>query len=214
LKKSDNRPIAGKRRATDNLSGYSAMLVDPRQWIDEYGDSLYEYALLRVGNTGIAEKLLQKTLMSGLETRNRMTERVSERTWLVGILRQQIIEYFQSVNRLQPFDQKVVHDNSKEEFFSREGKWMEVPASWPSGSEGHRYKSFANAIHGCLKKMPDHLAQAIILRELEGLETKKIAAIMGISRTGIRKMLFRARLHFRRCLDEKFFCDPKKEKDG
>jgi DNA-directed RNA polymerase specialized sigma24 family protein len=59
--------------------------------------------------------------------------------------------------------------------------------------------------------MPEHIAQVLVLRELEGLETKKICAIMGISKAGIRIMLYRARLHLQRCFGKKCFGEIKKE---
>ena len=73
------------------------------------------------------------------------------------------------------------------------------------------HKAFGDALYSCLTELPDHLAQVIVLRELEGLETKKICAIMGISQAGMRILLFRARLHLRRCLGKKCFGEIKKD---
>jgi len=197
--------------AIEDQAGSSVAAVDPEQWVDEYGDFLYGYALLRVGNPKVAENLLQKTLISGLETQNNIQGRISERGWLTGILRQQIIEHFQSLQRQKPADPFYVQDSSVEEFFSTEGKWIEPPKAWPSKSVIRSHKAFGDALYSCLTELPDHLAQVLVLRELEGLETKKICAIMGISKAGIRIMLYRARLHLHRCLGKKCFGEKKKE---
>jgi RNA polymerase sigma-70 factor (TIGR02943 family) len=192
-------------------SGSPVAAVVPEHWVDEYGDFLYGYALLRVRNPKVAENLLQKTFVAGLETQNKIQGRLSERGRLIGILRQQIIEHFQTMHRQKPVDPLYVQNNPLDEFFSDEGKWIELPAAWPSKSEVRSHKPFVRALYSCLTEMPDHLAQVLVLRELEGLATKKICAIMGISKTGIRIMLYRARLHLRRCLGKKCFGEIKKE---
>ena len=197
--------------AIQDQSGSSVAVIDPEQWVDEYGDFLYGYALLRVGNPKVAENLLKRTLVSGLETQNKIQGGISEKNRLIGILRQQIIEHFQSMYRQKPFDPHYVQDSFEEEFFSDQGKWIELPAAWPSKSIIRRHKPFVHALYSCLSEMPDHLAQVIVLRELEGLEIKEIRAIMGISKAGIRSLLYRARLHLHRCLGKKCFGEIKKE---
>lgn len=197
--------------AIEVQSGSPVAAVVPEHWVDEYGDFLYGYALLRVRNPKVAENLLQKTFVAGLETQNKIQGRLSERARLIGILRQQIIEHFQTMHRQKPVDPLYVQDSPLEEFFSDKGRWIELPAAWPSKSEVQSHKPFVHALYSCLSEMPDHLAQVIVLREIEGLETKKICAIMGISKAGIRILLFRARLHLRRCLGKKCFDEIKKE---
>ena len=197
--------------AIEGQYGSAVAAVDPEQWVDEYGDFLYGYALLRVGNPKVAENLLQRTLVFRLETQNKIQNGISERNRLIGILRQQIIEHFQSMHRQKSVDPYYVQDSIEEEFFSDQGKWLELPAAWPSMSAVRDHKPFVHALYNCLSEMPDHLAQVFVLRELEGLETKKICAIMGISKAGIRILLFRARLHLRRCLGKRCFGEIKKE---
>ena len=200
-----------ERLGADDSSGSSVAAVGPEKWVDEYGDFLYGYALLRVGEPKIAENLLKKTFMSGLETLDKIQGRISEKGRLIVILRQQIIEHFQSMNRQKPFDPLVVQDSSVEEFFSDEGKWRKPPTPWPSKFVVRSRKTFPHAFHSCLMEIPDHLAQVLVLRELEGLKTKKICAIMGISKAGIRIMLYRVRLHLHRCLCKRCFGEIKKE---
>ena len=41
--------------------------IDPNLWVDSYGDSLYSYALFRVGNKLLAEELVQDTFVAALQ---------------------------------------------------------------------------------------------------------------------------------------------------
>ena len=41
-----------------------ASKVDPNRWVDEHGDCLYRYALVRVRTPEVAEDLVQETLFS------------------------------------------------------------------------------------------------------------------------------------------------------
>ena len=191
--------------SSQSIEKNKSAAVDPKRWVDEYGDFLYRYALLRVRDPKVAQHLLEKTFVSGWETQVGIEGRVSEKGWLIGILRRHIVAHFQRMNRRQPFDLKVLLDGSEEEFFSDEGKRIELPGLWPSISAGRRQKSLVRALCKCMSEMPDHLAQVLILRELEGLETEKIGAIMGISEAGIRIMLYRARMCLRRYLDKECF---------
>ena len=67
---------------------------DPQRWVDAYGDFLYRFALVRVRDRDIAEELVQDTLLASLQAQERFTGQSSERTWMVGILKHKMIDYF------------------------------------------------------------------------------------------------------------------------
>ena len=198
--------------AINNLSGSSAVKIDPEQWVDKHGDFLYGYALLRIGDPKIAEELLLTTLSAGLAERDKIPEQISKRTWLIGILRRKIIDHYRIVNRQQPFEPIIKEDCCEHEFFSNDGKWLEVPGPWSSApSKVARQKAFAHAFHICLNVLPSHLAQVFVLRELEGLEVEKICSVTKNSKAIICARLYQSRLRMRRCLGEKCFGEKKTE---
>ena len=71
-----------------------AVTLDPAQWVHRYGDVLFGYAFARVSRRDVAEDLVQETLLAGLNARERFKGDSSEQTWLVGILRKKIADYF------------------------------------------------------------------------------------------------------------------------
>ena len=61
--------------------------IDPHRWVDEHGDCLYRYALVRVRTPEVAEDLVQETLLVAVRSQDKFAGRSSERSWLVGILK-------------------------------------------------------------------------------------------------------------------------------
>ena len=73
--------------------------LDPNKWLDSHGDYLYRYALVRVREAVVAEDLLQETLLAAVGAYQGHAGRSSERTWLVGIMKHKVIDYFRRVTR-------------------------------------------------------------------------------------------------------------------
>jgi RNA polymerase sigma-70 factor (ECF subfamily) len=77
-------------------------------------------------------------------------------------------------------------------------------------------KEFFKVFQHCLSKLPSRLAQAFVLRELDGLETKEICDVMDISPNNLWVMLYRARTQLRRHLELMWFdkTEQEKKEDG
>src|SRR4029450_3432766 len=74
--------------------------IDPRSWVDEHGDCLYRYALVRVRVPEVAEDLVQETLLAAVRSREKFGGRSSERSWLVGILKNKTVDYYRKLGRV------------------------------------------------------------------------------------------------------------------
>jgi hypothetical protein len=61
----------------------SGLPVTPAQWVDQYGDDLYRYALARVGQPEAAEDVVQDTPLAASKGVGRFDRRSSEKTWLL-----------------------------------------------------------------------------------------------------------------------------------
>ena len=68
--------------------------TSPENWLNDYGDILYRYALIRVRSEATAEDLVQETLLAGIQAIDRFSGQSTVRTWLVGILKHKIIDHF------------------------------------------------------------------------------------------------------------------------
>src|SRR5260370_41763819 len=77
--------------------------TNPDRWVDEHGDCLFRYALVRVRRREVAEDLVQETLLSAIRSRERFAGQSSERSWLTGILKHKISDHFRKLGRETSF---------------------------------------------------------------------------------------------------------------
>ena len=72
-------------------------------WVDDHGECLYRYALVRVRKPEVAEDLVQETFLAAVRGYEKFGGRSSERSWLVGILKNKIVDHFRKVGRETSF---------------------------------------------------------------------------------------------------------------
>src|SRR5712675_242769 len=70
-----------------SASSEFALHADPDRWVDDHGDCLHGYALIRVRKQEVAEDLVQETLLAAMRQVDKFRGRSSERSWLCGILK-------------------------------------------------------------------------------------------------------------------------------
>ena len=181
--------------------------TDPGTWVDAYGDRLYRYALSRVRDAGSAEDLLQETFLAGFKSRDRFKGASSELTWLTGILRNKIFEFYRRQAKevpLLPSDED--HDPEGEFFDGRHWSASSAPRDW-GGEPARKAESaeFSVALRGCLDALTENVARAFILREMEGVAPQEAALALGVAPAHLAVLLYRARMRLRRCLERSHF---------
>ena len=177
-------------------------LNDPSTWVDQYGDYLYTYALRRIQDISVAQDLVQDTFMAGLKSMNNYQGRSSEKTWLTSILRHKIIDHIRKKYRQPTLETDQAGEIDTNSYFHSHGKWKDPPQEWLSNpAKLLEQKSFLEILHKCIKELPQRLAHALTLRELEGITTKEICKVLNISTTNCWTILHRARLLARKCIE-------------
>ena len=179
----------------------------PDQWLDLYGDILYRYGLARVRDAGVAEDLVQETLLAALQARGGYAGQASERTWLIGILKHKIMDYFRKSSRdiSQEYEDNIA-DADDSVFFDSKGSWQDGVASWSSPDGALQEEQFYDAVQACLERLPPRLARLFVLRELDGMGNDEICRLLSISTmNNYWVMMSRARLQLRHCLDLNWF---------
>ena len=151
--------------------------MNPENWVDLYGDYLFHYARLRVSNTQVAEDLVQETFLSALKSQGSFRGESQEATWLTGILKRKIVDYYRK-NRasvsLNPKDETEMSKpfNSGGE---NKGQWKmgQEPQDWGrSPAKLYEDRQFMQTLELCLKNLPERLSGVFVLREMEGLDSK------------------------------------------
>lgn len=174
----------------------------PEQWLGLYGDILYRYGFARVRDPGIAEDLVQETLLAALKAKKNYAGQSSEKTWLIGILKHKIIDYFRKASRekTQPFDDRFTGDED-DGYFNQQGSWQIDMTSWSKPDKSLEQEQFLAILQSCIDGLPPRMAQLFMLRELDGLESDEICKMISISTlNNFWVMMSRVRVQMRHCL--------------
>jgi RNA polymerase sigma-70 factor (TIGR02943 family) len=188
--------------------------VDPSLWVDRHGDYLYRFALLRLRDPAAAEDAVQETLLAALQSHERFAGRGSERTWLTGILKHKIIDHFRRAARTAQPDGEDDAWMEHNELFQQSGEWVghwdfdnkADPVEWKADPASALERSeFREAFGRCLRGLPERVARAFTLREVEGLMSDEICDVLGVTASNLWVMLHRARAQLRHCLEMGWF---------
>ncbi len=186
--------------------------IDPTVWVDEHGDCLFRFALTRLRDETLAEDIVQETLLAALQSMKTYGGKSVERTWLVGILKHKIIDYYRKHSRETPLDESELDLSGFDNFFERDDEWKNhwnprlAPRGWTNNPEAvYQESEFFDVFQNCLSKLPERVAKVFALRELDGLEAGEICEVLCVSTSNFWVMMHRARMSLRRCIEVKWF---------
>ncbi len=186
-------------------------LSDPERWVAEHGDYLFRYALLRLRDPLKAEDAVQETFLAALRGGKNFAGRSAEKSWLTGILKNKIYDHFRKASRETSFTDLEFYDDEEADRFSAgglgKGGWIHElgPQEWSKQVESLDSELFWKTYHDCSAKLPKKVAAVFNLREVDGVESKEICALLDISESNLWVMLHRARMALRRCLETNWF---------
>lgn len=188
-------------------------LSHPETWVDQYGDYLYGFAILRLKDKSTAQDAVQETFLAALQAKHTFNGKSSEKTWLTAILKYKIIDTLRRLIKTEflddilPFEKENLFESENDE---RPEHWRD--AAMPIGWENTPYselerKEFWNAYTRCHEKLSPRLASLFSLREFDDESTEYICKELDITETNLWVMLYRARMHLRRCLELTWFAE-------
>lgn len=190
--------------------------IDPAAWVDDHGDYLYRYALLRLRDEARAEDVVQESLLAALQHLDSYSGRSTERTWLTGILKHKIVDQIRKACREVPFDPSDTDLSEFDPLFERDDEWRGhwndslSPRIWQrSPEEAVQQTEFFGVLQRCIGKLPDRVACVFMLREMDDLDTDEICKMLELSSSNFWVMMHRARMALRRCIELNWFMKAK-----
>lgn len=193
-------------------AGGASQLSDPEEWVERHGDYLFKYALARLRDPAQAEDVVQETFLAALKGGKAFAGRSAEKSWLVGILKNKICDYYRKVSRETSFTDLEFYADEERDRFVPGGPFQDAwvhelgPLEWSMepGASLDR-EEFWKTFRECSSKMPRNIATVFSLREVDGVESREICAMLNISENNLWVMLHRARMALRRCLETNWF---------
>ena len=180
-------------------------LSDPATWVDRYGDSLFRYACFRLRDAAFAQDVVQETFLAALHARSAFGGHATEKTWLMGILKNKIIDCIRKKAREVALEDQASSSDELDAFFDARGEWASGPAAWDKPDQALENSEFWKILAECLDRLPARQAYAFSLCELDELSGETACKLLEITPTNLWVMLHRARLRLRQCLEDNWF---------
>ncbi len=179
----------------------------PEGWLDRYGDALFQYALARVRDSSLAEDLVQETLLAGIKAHSRFSQRSSEKTWLISILKHKIIDFYRKSSRETTLnDVSDIAADPSDQYFDNKGMWQADINHWHAPEKSLEREHFWRVLNECVSGLSDRHAKIFFLREIEGMSTEEICKVMDVTTTNnLWVIMSRIRMRLRQCLETNWF---------
>lgn len=164
---------------------------DMRAWSQLYQrhfDRVYRRLCHLVGQATTAEDLTQETFARAVAALSRFDGRAAFASWLCGIAANVARNYIRDQDTARRAEQRLA----------------DLAALGPGGEaadRAHLRRVRTRVLYDALARLPDHLREAFVLRELEELSMQEAAAQVGISTNNMTVRVCRAREALRRELE-------------
>ncbi|MFH1924406.1 MAG: sigma-70 family RNA polymerase sigma factor [Planctomycetota bacterium] len=181
--------------------GQPGSVVDPAEWVDRHGDTLYRFAFSRLRDAEAAEEVVQETFVAALRARDQYSGKGPEGAWLLGICKRKVVDHVRRRNRPDTGVGGDLGPDPSEAMFDAKGNWRFDPRVLKGRPEGAlEREEFWQAFRGCLRRLSQRQADAFTLRELDDLTSDEICKELEISASNLWVLLHRARLSLTVCM--------------
>jgi RNA polymerase sigma-70 factor (ECF subfamily) len=182
--------------------------------VDRYHSTLIRLAMAHVQDHSIAEEVVQETWMGVLEGLDRFEGRSSLKTWIFKILTNKAKTRGVRESRHISFSPLVASEDEADEpavdptRFRTTGHWVDYwdtyPAPWDEDTPEKLALSKEGATHlqQAIDALPSRLRQILIMRDVEGMDSKDVCELLEISEGNQRVLLHRARSKVRQALED------------
>jgi RNA polymerase sigma-70 factor (ECF subfamily) len=203
LTKSEDTLIARLRRGDEGAFD---------ELVNQQHGTLIRMAMGYVADREVAEEVVQDTWMAVIESLNRFEGRSSLRTWIFGILIHKAKDRgirekrHTTFSALESFDDE--HDEAVDTMrFHQSGEWAGhwafPPQPWDDQTPEKLLASqqAVTAMQEAIAALPPTLREVLILRDVEGVESREVCELLQITETNLYVRLHRARERVRQAVE-------------
>lgn len=177
------------------------------EWVNEYADMLYNYALQRIKDTDTAKDLVQDTFLAAWRNIDNYTGEASVKTWLFAILKNKLIDYYRKA--ASTYTTASIGDKQENDiFFNDVAHWSKeaYPVEWSVKSDSYlESKEFYAILGKCKKKLKEIQMAVFTLKYLENQDSEEICKTLNITTANYWVLIHRAKLQMRACIEKNWF---------
>lgn len=176
--------------------------LNVQTWLEDHGDYLFSYALLKVKDTHVAEDMVQETLLAALTAKNSFSNQSTIRTWLIGILKHKLVDRFRREGREIVISDLIDQDEGDnfELFFKSNGNWIDKPETFSNPDAAFQQQEFWKVFQQCLSGLKPRQAEIFLAKEIHGMSNEEICKSFLLNPTNVWVLMHRARLSLHKCL--------------
>lgn len=180
---------------------------DPKNWVVNYADYLYNYAITRLNDDEVVRDLVQETFLAALEKVEKFEGRSKEATWLTAILRNKIIDvYRKKSSTLLKQEINEAEDYNAQDFFDKDdGHWNDSHRPKAFGIEDFDIlgkKEFNQILQRCFHKLPALWLSVFTMKHIDDESAETICTELKISSSNFWVIIHRAKVNLRSCLQK------------
>jgi RNA polymerase sigma-70 factor (ECF subfamily) len=178
--------------------------------VSRYGGAMLRLATVYVRSRAVAEEVVQEAWIGVLKGLHLFERRSSLKSWIFSILvncaktrgaRELRSVPLSSLEGAEGDAPSVSPDRFRGEEDRWAGHWAQPPEPWPDA----RLESseMVGLVGQALETLPDGQRTVMSLRDVEGLESSEVCALLGISEGNQRVLLHRARSKVRAFVEDR-----------
>ncbi len=178
-------------------------------WINQFSDELFSWALYKTSSKETAEDLVQETFMAAFHKMNTFQEKSKPKTWLFSILNNKVIDYYRSNNHNSKQTLNISEKSGYElsdGMFDENGNWEsnDINAIWDEEQELLDNSEFNNIMQECMEDLPQKWNIAVTSKYLTDKNTEEICEELEITVTNYWQIIHRSKLILKKCLEIKW----------
>lgn len=170
-----------------------------KQWIDLYSSELLNRAFYLTSDNEEAKDIVQNVFLAACSGYQSYKGNSSAKTWLHSILKNKVADFYRQKYKTPS---KISLDN----FFDEAGTWKNAEnllVAWDEATISGDYAEFDHLLKKCIDNLAPKWGIPIKLYYLQEKKSAEICQEIGITTTNLWKILQRARLQVRECLETK-----------
>lgn len=179
-------------------------------WVNEYGDALFDWAYYKTSKRELAEDLVQETFLAAVENVSKFREESSPKTWLFTILNNKIINHYRK-NAKQDIVVEIPESSKAKEFtdsfFDENGSWNANYQHMSLTEEKHLLDDddFNKVMAMCMDHLPDNWRKAVSYKYLIDKNPKDICQELKITLSNYWQVIHRAKLMLKKCIEINYY---------
>lgn len=164
---------------------------------------LLRHARFALHDDGLAEDLVQDTLIAVIEQHGTRRGDASLLTWATAILKNKVADWYRSPGRRRMV--YVGHDDEGDDtaidaLYTAAGSYADPVPAWQQPENHVEQQQMMSVLERCVSCLPRQSGRVFMMREWLGFETAEICQRLGVSAENCRTILHRARMSLRECM--------------